>query len=581
MNLKDIGLQVRRGLRSKGCLFSVCLMLYSLFFVHTDTPVFFRMPLTYFGEDSTFYYHFMISFWLGLSRYVIPIVAMLPLAFFHCDDQISGFINLSEYRLSRSRYFTHRMVATVISAMIVVAISCILFTLFLLCVCTLQGGEQEEWLLYRQGSAYEWVATVEHFHWFILFQYGRLMVSAATWALVAVTFSLLWANKAFVFVSTFGLSIFLDVELEHFLGEEYTIAFLQNPDFNTKTPLMGLFGRQMLFLGIAMVFCFMTIFLFSSKKIIKLKQKLALFFAMNIPKRDRKNEWNLSNRSCGTFLGEVLTDIRVFTSYATIMPAILIPVLVTICKSVFYIVPHSVGDLWLDTFGGFYWFEPMVNFTPIGLWILLLLPPMMGVALSLERELSTRAQLTLFRFRNKERWWGSKCIAILAYSIMSCVVMFFSVAVLGWLTGASGFGVLMEDEDGFLTSNWLVLLQTFGLFTGQIIMLTQIQALIHMLTGRMQLGIIAYILPCLACLITCSIFDRLGNVYVPYNWGMILRSSLFSPTFDYEESGEISPLCATNANAAMVAEIGVSVLLAGTSMLVARKVKISEREVKE
>ncbi len=581
MILRDIGLQVQRGLRSKGCLFSICLMLYSLFFVHTDTPVFFRMPLIYFGKDCTFYYHFIISFWLGLSQFVVPIAAMLPLTFFHCDDLNSGFKNLSEYRLSRSRYFIHRVLAAAITAMVAVLIACVLFTLFLLCVCTLQGGENEAWLNNRHGSAFEWLATVEHFPLFILVQYGRLMVSAATWALVASCFSILWANKAFVIVATFGLSIFLDVELEKMLGEEFTVSFLQTPDLNTHIPLQDLFGRQLLYLVIAAAVCMMTVILFSSKRILKLRQKLVLILAAHLPGREKKIEWNLANRSRGTFAGEVFTDIRAFTSFATILPAILIPILVVVCKNVFHIHPHSIGDLWLDVFGGFYWFEPEVNFTPIGLWILLLLPPMMGVALSLDREFSSRTQMTLYRFRNKTRWWGSKCVATLIYTIMCSAVMFCSVAIFGWLTGADGIGVLLEDEDGFLTSNYFVLLQTFGLFTGQIIMLTQLQALIHMLTGRMQLGIISYILPCIACLITFSVFDRLRNIYVPYNWGMILRSSIFSPAFDYEESGEISPLCATNVNGALGAQAGVSIILAGISVLAARIVKISEREVKE
>ncbi len=385
MRLKDIGFQVMRGLRSRGCLFSVCLMLYSLFFVHTDTPVFFTMPLTYFGKDCTFYFHFMISFWMGLSQYVIPIAAMLPLAFFHCDDLKSGFKNLSEYRISRSCYYVHRVIAAIICAIVVVAVACVLFTVFLLSVCTLQGGETEPWLIYRKGSAYEWLATAEHFPLFIISQYGRLMVSAATWALVAVTLSLVWANKAFVFVSTFGLSIFMDVILGKCYGEEFTIAFLQTPEFNTKTPLMELFGRQILYLGIAGVFCVLVIFFVSSKKILKRKQKLILFVTAFLPMRDEKVEWNLSIKSRGTFFGEVVTDVRAFLSYATVLPAIFIPVLVTVCNSVLYMNPHSIGDLWIDVFGGFYWFEPVINFTPIGLWILILLPPLMGVALSLER----------------------------------------------------------------------------------------------------------------------------------------------------------------------------------------------------
>ncbi|MEG2434561.1 MAG: hypothetical protein RSB25_23245 [Acinetobacter sp.] len=250
------------------------------------------------------------------------------------------------------------------------------------------------------------------------------------------------------------------------------------------------------------------------------------------------------------------------------------------CKPVFQTQAHSIGDLWLDVFGGFYWFEPQVNFTPIGLWIVLLVPPMMGIALSLDRELSSHIQLTLFRFHSKLRWWLSKCIATFVYALACCAVMFASVTVLGLCTGVSRFGVLLEDADGFLTSNDLVLLQTFGLFAGQIIMLIQLQALVHMATGRLQLGVIAYILPCIACLISFSVFDRTGNVYVPYNWGMILRSDIFSPAFMYVADGETSPLCVTGVTAAMSAQLGLSLALTGLSMLIAKKVKLSEREVK-
>ena len=579
--MKDIVWQIRRALRGKGCLFSICLMLYSLFFVHTDAPVFFTMPLTYFRKDCTFYYHFIISFWMGLSQYVLPIAAMLPLAFFHCDDAQSGFRNLSEYRLPRSRYLAHRATAAALSAMVTVAIACAIFTVFLLAVCTLTGGEQEAWLINRQGSAFEWLASAEHFPWFILAQYARLMVSAATWALIAVAFSLAWPNKAFTFVATFGLSILLDVVLNRRLGSEYTISVLQTPDLNTHTPLTVLFVRQLAYLGIAMIICGASIFFRSSKRMIRVKQRIGLFRAAYFPRRNEKTEWHISPRIGGTFLGEILTDIRAFLSRATMLPAMLIPIMVALCKPVFQTLRHSIGDLWIGVFGGFYWFEPQVDFTPLGLWIVLLLPPMMGVALSLEREFSSRVHLTMLRFRTRLRWWSSKSIAVFVYSVLCSAVMFLSVAALGWLTGADGFAVLLEDADGFLTPHYLVLLQCFCLFTGQIIMLTQLQALVHLAFGRMQLGVIAYLLPCIACLISYSVFDRMGNAFVPYNWGMILRSDIFSPSVMVIDNGETSPLCTIHVGASMCAQAGLAILLSGIGMLLSRVIKIAEREVKE
>lgn len=578
--VKDLVYQVRRALTGKGFFFAVCLMLYSLFFVHTDTTVFFTNPLVYFRENINFYYHFIVSFWMGLSQYVIPLAAILTFGMFLCEDRHSGFQNLSEYRLSRGRYLIHRSLAAMLSAMLATLIACVLFTVFLLLVCTTEGGEREAWLLNRKDSAFGWLATPAHFPFFILAQYARLTVSSGLWALVAVSFSMLWANKAFVLIGTFGFSILLDVVLGRHLGEEYAIAVLQTPDLNTLTPLWTLFGRQVLYLGIAVLLCWLMIVLRSSRACLRWKQSCSLRFAMWRSKRSKRSEWNLPSAVRGGFFSAVLTDFRSFISPATLLPAVAIPMLVTLCKPIFHNPYRSVGDMWLSIFGGFGWFEPMVNFTPIGLWVLLLLPPMMGVALILEREFGTRVYATLFRFRSRSRWWLCKCLALSLYTILICLIMFASVALLALLSGSREWGVLMEDADGFLSPTYFILLQCFVIFAEQVLMLCLFQAFVHLATGRMQLGVIAYVLPYIACLIAFSVFDRTINIYVPYNWGMLLRSNLFYLGNTVVEDVDFSSI-ATQIPMAFWGQLGISALFIGLGLGYARVFNFAQREVKE
>lgn len=541
--MKDLVYQVHRALTGKGFFFAVCLMLYSLFFVHTDTTVFFTMPLVYFRENITFYYHFMVSFWMGLSQYVIPLAAML-------------------------------------SAMLATLVACVLFTVFLLLVCTTEGWEQDSWLMVAQMGSFSWLATPAHFPFFILAQYARLAVSAGLWALVAVGFSMLWANKAFVLIGTFGFSILVDVVLGRHLGEEYAIAVLQTPDLNTLTPLWTLFGRQVLYFGIAVLFCGLMIALRSSKACLRRKQKCSLRLAMWRSKRSKRSEWNLPSALRGGFFSAMLTDFRSFISPATLLPAVVIPILVALCKPIFHNPYRSVGDMWLSIFGGFGWFESMVNFTPIGLWVLLLLPPMMGVAWSLDREFGTRVHATLFRFRSRPRWWLSKCLALALYTILICLIMFASVALLALLSGSQELGVMMEDADGFLSPTYFILLQCFVFFACQVLMLCLLQALVHLATGRMQLGVIAYVLPCIACLIAFSVFDKTINIYVPYNWGMLLRSELFYRGNTVVEDVDFSSI-ATQIPMAFWGQLGISTLLIGLGLGYAKLFNFAQREGKE
>jgi hypothetical protein len=62
--------------------------------------------------------HFLLFLKMGKS-------VLLPLGFFLCEDEESGYINLALYRGSELKYAYKRLIAAAISAMITVLIACV------------------------------------------------------------------------------------------------------------------------------------------------------------------------------------------------------------------------------------------------------------------------------------------------------------------------------------------------------------------------------------------------------------------------------------------------------------------------
>ena len=113
--IRDVKKQMMRGIQNSGFLFAILLMLYSLLFVHTDVSLLLTAPHLYFGSRN-FYYFFIITFWMGLSQFVLPMAGVLPLGFFLCDDESSLFFRMAIYRERPREYIGNRLLAAMLSA---------------------------------------------------------------------------------------------------------------------------------------------------------------------------------------------------------------------------------------------------------------------------------------------------------------------------------------------------------------------------------------------------------------------------------------------------------------------------------
>ena len=577
--MRDIWCQVCRGCTVKNILLVFALIFYALLFPNFDVPRFYSAPLQYFGAE-TFYYYFLLSFSDGLLRYIIPIAAMIPFGFFFAEDKTSRFYDMAAGRMSSAHFVLHRFTAALITTALLIGAACLAFALLLLVLCPLTGGSGagESWLQALVASPYAWFAKNGHFRFYVLWQIGLLLVSSMIWVLVAIGFSFLWTNKAFVFIATFGSSLLLDNILERLAGTEYTLYFLQVPDFIVSgTPVLQHTLREIGYFFIAAIlFALLALWRFSSKaQLLRDRYSRTGLLQKLIPHQEMKLPIPSAIR--GSWLARLIADVAANCSKATILPAVVVPAFILLCKAKDLTGKNTFGDLLLNVFGGIYWFDPVVNFEPIGYWILILLPCMLGTAINLDREMGNRMYLSVHRYPSAAKWWISKCLACDIYVVINALVMFATVIVLGVVTHASGFGIWMADEDGFpvLSSGAIFLL--FHIFVWQLLFLTQIQIFFHAVSNQNYIGFIAHLLPLLFVMISFSIFDRPHNVNIPYHWGMILRSELFSQSSMLSDNGGEIPLCAIDLRCCVYGQMLLTIVLGGINSLLGKVIKFQER----
>ena len=549
----DLCRQLQRGIKSAGFWCGLALTLFTLQFVHMDASLYWKDPLAYFGSGD-FFYTFLISIYVGILRFLFPLCAILPAGMLYAEDQNSRFIIPTLHRQRPQKYICTRMASAVIITGLMVIAAITITTALYLVVCPVEYQE-DSFQVMAMGSAYGWRARPEYFYVFILEATVRLLLSASFWAFIALALSAIWPNNTFILVATLVFAYALEAFQLKLGLQSWTVSFLQAPDLDTNTPLWILFSKQIAYLAVAAAACYICLRCALSARFQKGIQYIKSHISRIVERLSPPQRLLLPGKLAGGVFGQLWIDFRAFCSPIAILCTLLVTTISVSLTSVVSYSKYSMGELLVATFGGLSWVDPQVDFYAIGKWVLLLLPPMTGIAYNLERELSSRRFITIYRFGDVRKWWRSKATTSLLYAAFTVCLMFLWTACIGWMLGARGFWVYVTDADGFTVPGENILLTLFLQFGLQVIMLTQLQVLFHAMLHEVRAGIIAYLLPVIAQLLTCSNIEVTRNIWAPANWGMIFRTSIFCTNGYIMADGEWLDLCAIQPLKAILAQL--------------------------
>lgn len=576
--MNDVTAQLRRGIRSTGFVMAVVLQLFALTYVHMDAGLFWRDPLEYF-RCGDFYYTFFISTEQGLHWLTLPIVAILPMGFVFADDHQSGYIHLVLYRQRRRDYVVHRAIAACLAGAAAVLTAMLLYTVFIALVTpwtNIGTGWQEA----AMAGPYGWRASSDYFFVLILECFGRLALSAVIWTLYALALSNIWRNRIFITVAVIATNLFLESFVPARMGVMSSLSYLQIPQCGTKQPLAVSLLKQLIYFAAAWgLFIVTALFRFSSpmrRWMERLGQLRSKGGCPQLP----VCLW--TGHLGSTALGRLAAELRCCCTFETLVWSAVTGCFVVLLSSSAQRVRFSAGDVLLECYGGMAWADPVVSFSAISRWTMLLLPPMLGVALNVEREMGARCCITMNRYRSKTAWWTYKGAALILYVVISAGVMLMATTLASYAAGARGFAVYGEDADGFSVLRADIVWMTMILFTCHVLMLAQLQIFVHSVSNDARLGILFTIVPVVLSAMMASNVDHLFNEHVPYNWGMILRTNLFSSSgYNMEDMNGFTqwlPQCCIPLKKAMGCQILAAAALFAVNHVAMRFLNITGRK---
>lgn len=574
--VKDIIAQIRRGIKSTGFLIAVVLQLFALTYVHMDAGLFWQNPLEYF-KCGDFYYTFLISTEQGLSWLIVPIAAIMPFGFVFVDDKQSGYINLVLYRQDRKKYVIHRAIVACITSAIAMLLALSFYTGFI-AIVTPWTNVGTGWQELASAAPYKWRASDEYFFVLVFECFGRLIFSSMIWALYGLSMSNIWQNRIFVTISVIATNLFLESYIPMKIGAMNSLSYLQIPQCGSSQFLSVSLIKQTVYFAISLVMFGTTSVLRFSTKVHSISEKNRSFISCR-----RNTRIGLWNDQIGKMkMGKFTAELRACCSIKTLCWSAMTGWFVVFLSSNAQNVKYSVGDVLIECYGGMEWADPVINFSAIARWILLLLPVALGVAINLEREFGARSFITLNRYGSKTSWWTYKCAAQIVYVILCVTIMMLATILSSHFTGAEGFAVYGEDGDGFSILRTDIVWATAILFICHVLMLTQFQVFVHTLFNDARMGLIAYTIPPVVFCIMASNIDHIWNEKVPYNWGMILRTNM-NTINGYVIEGmdgvaEWLPQCCIQINRAFGYQIAATIILFVLNCILIQYINIASRK---
>jgi hypothetical protein len=186
--------------------------------------------------------------------------------------------------------------------------------------------------------------------------------------------------------------------------------------------------------------------------------------------------------------------------------------------------------IYLGLAGGFAYEEIIaLALDNVFVWTLLALSYLVGIAGSMQAEYQGRCRDTLYRFASYRHWYTSKALAACVVCVLTSVLVVLGALAGGFLWGARDMGAQISTMDGLYADAWPYAMLAFLLLTANMIMLSQWQMLVHLLTGSVVAATAAFLLPILWGLYAASnTYLSSAPLYNPINWGMLYRSNLFA-----------------------------------------------------
>lgn len=182
---------------------------------------------------------------------------------------------------------------------------------------------------------------------------------------------------------------------------------------------------------------------------------------------------------------------------------------------------QPMGDLLLVVFGGTPYLD-INNVTHVILWLLLLVPWLIIIAKSIERNTDRRCFQILIRLGSYNRWWNRLC----------CLLVFTIVLlVLVGMASVSAAGIILTGKWDFSTQCTSLLLLSL-ILSLHLFMHSMFITVLQIYTGKPVIPLFASMF-----IVFTAFFPAIGYegivAWYPGSWGMLLRSSLYGNKCGY------------------------------------------------
>lgn len=485
-------------------LFCTFLQVFSYFYVHMDASLFWENPIAYF-QWGDFYYTFILSTELGLIGVLLPASAAL----------ITASVLYSSNAQRMGTDLKSEICQGIKTAGLCAANSCIalwLFTGIIAIFCTMTRQDSGNWQILAGQYAYGWRAESSHFWIFIIECSFRIALSAMTWSCIAILFWVSTNKREFVVWGTVCIGAIAEKIIKTYVGESWTITYLQVPPVTNQTNLVTLYCRQFVYLGIALaaIFCALMARQIFSHHIHTVHSIMHRFWAkvkvkVSFPKKCRS-----------TSRTHIRIGISDYFAPYSLFVLLLTPVICTILISEIDSTSSSLGGHLINLFGGMSWGYPVLNVSRILPWMVLCIAPIIGV-LTKEKKNAARS------------FTKNECIIDLFYAFVACAIL-FSASFLVWLiAGGQDASLVSVYNDEYYINGFFVLFLLYVTYSLQVVFTIEVYRLARLVTGK-NIGLWIHCTLQFMLILLGSNADILGNMYLQPNWGMMLRSSLFCST---------------------------------------------------